>query len=49
MLDQVVLGQVSLRSFCDLFRYVGIAFLLTLPLLILLGRGGSKSSAAGAH
>lgn len=48
-LDQIVMGQVGLRSFCDLFRYVGIAFILTLPLLILLGRGGRKDAGAAAH
>jgi DHA2 family multidrug resistance protein len=48
-IDQIVNGQSALQSFDDLFRYVGIAFLVTLPLILLLGKGGSKNAAAEAH
>jgi DHA2 family multidrug resistance protein len=48
-LDQIVAGQGALLSFDDLFRYVGIAFLLSLPLILLLGKGASKEAAATAH
>jgi DHA2 family multidrug resistance protein len=48
-LDQIVTGQVSVRAFAELFGLVGIAFIVTLPLLILLGKGGNKAAAADAH
>jgi len=48
-LDQIVNGQSALLSFDDLFRYVGIAFLVSLPLILLLGKGASKEAAAAAH
>jgi len=47
--DQILNGQAALQSFDDLFHYVGVAFMLTLPLVLLLGRGGSKEAAAEAH
>ena len=45
----IVNGQSALLSFDDLFRYVGIAFLVSLPLILLLGKGASKQAAAAAH
>ena len=48
-IDQILNGQAALQSFDDLFRYVGLAFMFTLPLVLLLGRGGSKEAAAEAH
>jgi DHA2 family multidrug resistance protein len=48
-IDQILNGQAALQSFDDLFRYVGVAFLITLPLVLFLGRGGSKEAAAEAH
>ena len=48
-IDQILNGQAALKSFDDLFSYVGFAFLFTLPLIFLLGRGGSKAAAAEAH
>jgi DHA2 family multidrug resistance protein len=48
-IDQIVNGQSALLSFDDLFRYVGLAFLLTLPLIFFLGKGASKEAAAAAH
>ena len=47
--DAIVNAQSTLLSFADVFRYVGIAFLLTLPLLLLLGKGKNKAAAAAAH
>lgn len=49
LLDRVVNGQSLLLSFADVFRYTALAFVVTLPLLILLGRGGNKEAAAAAH
>jgi DHA2 family multidrug resistance protein len=48
-IDQIVNGQSALLSFDDLFHYVGVAFLVTLPLILLLGKGASKEAAAAAH
>jgi DHA2 family multidrug resistance protein len=49
LLDQIVNGQALLLSFADVFRYTAMAFFITLPLLLLLGRGGSKEAAAAVH
>jgi DHA2 family multidrug resistance protein len=48
-IDQILTGQAALKSFDDLFTYVGIAFVVTLPLVLFLGRSGSKELAAEAH
>lgn len=48
-LDHAVNSQAMLLSFADMFRYVGVAFILTLPLLLLLGRGANRNAAAAAH
>lgn len=48
VLDQTVNAQALLLSFADVFFYVAAAFVVTLPLLLLLGRGGSRE-AASAH
>jgi DHA2 family multidrug resistance protein len=49
LIDRIVTGQSALMSFDDLFNYVGIAFLLSLPLILFLGKGASKEAAAAAH
>ncbi|MDB6170075.1 MAG: EmrB/QacA subfamily drug resistance transporter [Verrucomicrobia bacterium] len=49
LVDRTVNGQALLLSFSDVFLYVAIAFVLTLPLLLLLGKGGDRSAAAAAH
>ncbi|HVU34218.1 MAG TPA: DHA2 family efflux MFS transporter permease subunit [Opitutaceae bacterium] len=49
LLDQTVNGQALLLSFADVFRYTALAFVVTIPLLFLLGRGGNKEAAAAAH
>jgi DHA2 family multidrug resistance protein len=48
-LDGIINGQAMLLSFADVFRYVALAFIVTLPLLLLLGRGGNKDAVAAAH
>jgi DHA2 family multidrug resistance protein len=49
LIDQIVNGQAMLLSFADVFFYVAGAFVITLPLLLLLGRGGKTDSATVAH
>ena len=48
-IDQILTGQAALKAFDDLFTYVGLAFLITLPLVLFLGRGGDKATASEAH
>jgi DHA2 family multidrug resistance protein len=48
-LQQIIHAQAGILTFADVFRYVGIAFIVTLPLLFLLGRGGNEEAAANAH
>lgn len=48
-LDGIINGQALLLSFADVFRYVALAFIVTLPLLLLLNKGGNKEAAAAAH
>jgi DHA2 family multidrug resistance protein len=49
VVDQILNGQAALKSFDDLFSYVGVAFLISLPLVFFLGRSGNKAAAAEAH
>jgi DHA2 family multidrug resistance protein len=52
LMDRIVSGQATLLSFDDLFFYVAVLFILSLPLLLLLGgRGGkdAREAAAAAH
>ncbi len=46
-LKATIQAQAGVLSYADVFRYVAGAFIITLPLLILLGRGGR--SAPDAH
>jgi MFS transporter, DHA2 family, multidrug resistance protein len=48
VIDQLVNSQSLLLSFADVFRYVALAFVLSLPLLLLLGKGRSKLSPEAA-
>lgn len=41
-------AQAGVLSYADIFRYVALAFILTLPLLLLLGKGG-KQAPVDAH
>jgi len=43
-LDRIVDGQALLLSFADVFFYAGAAFVVTLPLLLLLGQGGKSQA-----
>lgn len=49
VVDHLVDSQALLLSFSDVFFYVAMAFIVTLPLLLLLGKGGDRSAAAAAH
>ncbi len=49
LVDTVVNSQALLLSFADVFRYVGLAFISTLPLLLLLGKGRTTGVTATAH
>jgi len=46
-MDQTVNIQSAILSFADLFRVVGVAFLCSLPLLFLLGKGRKGAGGAG--
>jgi DHA2 family multidrug resistance protein len=47
-IDGILNSQALLLSFADVFLYVAVAFVITLPLLFLLGKGANKQAAA-AH
>ncbi len=47
MIDRIVNGQAALLSYSDIFFYVAVAFVLSLPLLLLLG--GRKNPKAAAE
>jgi MFS transporter, DHA2 family, multidrug resistance protein len=49
LFDNLINGQALLLSFADVFQYVAIAFVATLPLLLLLGKGNNREAAAAAH
>jgi DHA2 family multidrug resistance protein len=49
LLDSIINGQALLLSFADVFFYVAAAFVITLPLLLLLGKGGNRETATSAH
>jgi len=49
LVDRIVSGQATLLSFADVFYYVSLAFIVTLPLLLLLGNGRNREAAQAAH
>ena len=52
IIDQIVNGQSALIAYSDIFFYVATAFVVSLPLLFLLGGGTSRKAqeaAAAAH
>jgi DHA2 family multidrug resistance protein len=52
VIDRIINGQAALLSYSDLFFYVAAAFVLSLPLLLLLSGGRDKraqEAAAAAH
>jgi MFS transporter, DHA2 family, multidrug resistance protein len=48
-LDRIVSGQATLLSFADVFFYVAVGFVLTLPLILLLSKGKNRQLAAASH
>jgi len=48
-LDNLINSQATLLSFAEIFLYVGLAFIASLPLLLLLGKGGGNRAAADVH
>ncbi|MEG4115600.1 MULTISPECIES: DHA2 family efflux MFS transporter permease subunit [unclassified Microcoleus] len=48
-LSQLVNTQAAVLSYADIFRFVGILFLCSLPLLLFLGKGGTGAKAPAAH
>ena len=48
-LDRVLSLQSSILSFADTFWVVGMAFLASLPLLLLLGKGRKGQTPTGGH
>jgi len=53
IIDHLVNSQASLLAYADLFSYVAITFVVTLPLILLLGgkqdKKASEAAAAAAH
>jgi len=52
LIDRIVNGQAALLSYRDIFFYVAVLFLLSLPLVILLGgknNAEAEDAAASAH
>ncbi|HTB79543.1 MAG TPA: DHA2 family efflux MFS transporter permease subunit [Opitutaceae bacterium] len=49
VIDNIVNSQALLLSFADVFHYVGLAFLGSLPLLLFLGKGRTTGVAPAAH
>ncbi len=52
IIDGIVNGQSALIAYSDIFSYVATAFVVSLPLLFLLGGGAGKKAqeaAAAAH
>lgn len=47
LLNQTLDGQATLLAFEDLFHVVGLVFLFTLPLVLLLGKGQQQAPTAG--
>ena len=48
-LEQLITTQAAILSYADVFRFVGIVFLCSLPLLVFLGKGGSRGKVTTAH
>jgi DHA2 family multidrug resistance protein len=49
LLDAGIAGQAAVMSFADTFWIVAVVFLVTMPLLTLLGKGKGGPAPAGAH
>lgn len=48
-LSGTIRAQAAVLSYGDVFRCVGIAFLVSLPLVFFLGKGGASDAAGAAH
>ncbi|AFY74640.1 drug resistance transporter, EmrB/QacA subfamily [Synechococcus sp. PCC 7502] len=48
-LEQIINTQAAVLSYADVFRFVGIIFLCSLPLLLFLGKGGNNLKPATVH
>jgi DHA2 family multidrug resistance protein len=48
-LEQLVNTQSAILSYADIFRFVGIVFLCSLPLLFFLGKDGAGTKAPVGH
>lgn len=48
-LDQLVNTQAAVLSYADCFRFVGVVFLCSLPLLLFLGKGKAGAKAPPVH
>ena len=48
-LTQIVNTQAAVLSYADIFRFVGVVFLCSLPLLFFLGKGGAGAKAPVGH
>ena len=48
-LERLVEVQAAVLSYADLFRIVGVIFLMSLPLLLFLGKGKSAGKLPAAH
>ena len=49
VMDRTVSAQALLLSFADVFFYAAAAFVVTLPILLFLGKGSNREAAAAAH
>jgi DHA2 family multidrug resistance protein len=49
VLSQTVDLQASVLAYADLFRVVGVVFLCSLPLLLLLGKGDASADLLMGH
>jgi DHA2 family multidrug resistance protein len=48
-INQLVNTQAAILSYADVFRFVGVIFLCSLPLLLFLGKGKSGGNVPAAH
>ena len=49
LMDAIINVQAAVKAYADIFRYVGLAFILTLPILLLLDTSRNKPAGAEIH
>jgi DHA2 family multidrug resistance protein len=49
LIDQTINTQAAIMSYADIFLFVGVMFLASLPLLLFLGKGGAGAKAPSVH